>query len=195
MTVDPSDLRASDADREAAADVLRAQCAAGRLDVSELEERLSAALAARTLGEIERLLADFPRGRATTRVAARARARPHAVGLPGLRRFHYADVFEADRQTTFARALEHIVPSMVRYGYDIVLRDEPRMIMLEIRERPAWVPLVCIFGFPIGLLALAYKDTQRIVVTFDELGPGRTRLTSAGLARRSVRRAFAGLGG
>jgi len=153
MTVDPSDLRASDADREAAADVLRAQCAAGRLDVSELEERLSAALAARTLGEIERLLADFPRGRAATRVAARPEARPHAVGLPGLSRFHYVDVFESDRRTTFARALEHIVPAMMRAGYDIVQRDEPRMIVFEIRERPAWVPWVCILGFPIGLLA------------------------------------------
>jgi hypothetical protein len=32
MAGELSDLRASDADREAAADVLRAQCAAGRLD-------------------------------------------------------------------------------------------------------------------------------------------------------------------
>jgi hypothetical protein len=195
MTVDPPDLRASDADREAAADVLRAQCAAGRLDVAELEERLSAALAARTLGELERLMADLPRGRSAARVAARTgAAAPHAVGLPGLRRFHYVDVFAADRQTTFARALDHIVPAMVRAGYDVVLRDEPRMIVFEIRERPAWVPWVCFFGFPIGLIALSYKETQRIVVTFDELGPDRTRLTSAGLARRPVRRAFAGFG-
>lgn len=117
------------------------------------------------------------------------------MGLPGLRRFHYVDVFESDRRATFTRALEHIVPAMVRYGYDIVQRDEPRMLAFEIRERPAWVPLVCIFGFPIGLLALTYKDTQRIVVTFDEVGPDRTRMTSAGLARRPVRKAFAGLGG
>jgi uncharacterized protein DUF1707 len=195
MVVDPSDLRASDEDREAAADVLRAQCAAGRLDVSELEERLSTALTARTLGEIERLLADFPRGRSAPRRAVHVRAASHAVGLPGLRRFHYADDVESDRRTTYVRALEHIVPAMVRYGYDVVLRDEPRMLAFEIRERPAWVPLVCIFAFPIGLFALIYKDTQRIVVTLDELAPGRTRITSSGLARRSVRKAFAGLGG
>lgn len=192
MTIYPSDLRASDADREAAADVLRAQCAAGRLDVSELEERLSAALAARTLGELDRLLADFPRGRTTSRAAARPTTTSHTVGLPGLRRFHYVDVFESDRRTTFARALEHIVPAMVRVGYDVVLRDEPRMIAFEIRERPAWVPWVCILGFPIGLLGLTYKDAQRIVVTFDELNTDRTRITSAGLARapgpQSVRR-------
>jgi hypothetical protein len=81
MTVDPSDLRASDADREAVADILRAQCAAGRLEVWELEERLSAALAARTLGDLDRLLADFPDGRSTVRVPRRERAAPHTVGL------------------------------------------------------------------------------------------------------------------
>lgn len=194
MSVDPPDLRASDADREAVADILRAQCAAGRLDVSELEERLSAALAARTLGELDRLLADFPVRRSGPRVPARARATPHRVGLPGLARFHYVDVFDKDRRTTFALALDHIVPSMVRAGYDIVVRDEPRMIVFEIRERPAWVPWVCILGFPIGLIALTYKDTQRVTVTFDEIDPDRTRLTAAGLARRPVRKAFAGLG-
>ena len=192
---DVADLRASDADREAVADILRAQCAAGRLDVSELEERLSAALAARTLGELDRLLADFPDGRSAVRVPARARAAPHAVGLPGLRRFHYVDVFDRDRPTVFAQALEHVVPSMVRFGYDIAARDEPRMIVFEIRERPAWVPWVCILGFPLGLIALAYKETQRIVVTFDEIDRDRTRITTAGLARRPVRKAFAELGG
>jgi hypothetical protein len=67
--------------------------------------------------------------------------------------------------------------------------------VFECQERPAWVPWVCILAFPLGLLALAYKDTQRIVVTFDEIGPDRTRITSAGLARRPVRKAFAELGG
>lgn len=193
MTVDPPDLRASDADREAVADILRAQCAAGRLDVSELEERLSAALAAKTLGELDRLLADFPARRSAARVPAPARVGPRKVGLAGLRRFHYVDVFDKDRRTTFAQALEHIVPSLVRFGYDIAARDEPRMLVFEIQERPAWVPWVCVLGFPIGLIALAYKDTQRIVVTFDEISPDRTRMTTAGIARRPVRSAFAGL--
>lgn len=199
MRVHPSELRAADSDREAVADILRAQCAAGRLDVSELEERLSAALDARTLGELDRLLADFPEEPAPGRVAprteaARAGGAPHKVGLPGLARFHYVDVFDSDRATMFAEALEHIVPPMVRGGYDVVSRDEPRMIVFEIRERPGWVPWVCVLAFPVGLLALAYKETQRIVVTFDEIALDRTRVTVAGLARRPVRRAFAEFG-
>ncbi|MEA2142288.1 MAG: hypothetical protein QOI64_718 [Solirubrobacteraceae bacterium] len=52
------DLRASDADRERAATVLGRAASDGRLDVEELEERLQLAYAARTHGELERLLAD-----------------------------------------------------------------------------------------------------------------------------------------
>src|SRR5918997_1702114 len=51
------DLRASDADRERAVLTLGRAAGEGRLDVDELEERLQAAYAARTHGELELLLA------------------------------------------------------------------------------------------------------------------------------------------
>jgi len=54
------DLRASDADRERAAERLRAATAEGRLSAEELEERLELALAARTEGELAALVADLP---------------------------------------------------------------------------------------------------------------------------------------
>jgi hypothetical protein len=54
----PSDLRASDADREAAVDRLHAAAMEGRLDADELEERLSQAYAARWCSELARLTAD-----------------------------------------------------------------------------------------------------------------------------------------
>lgn len=54
--------RASDADREATAAVLRAAVADGRLDLTELDERLSATYAARTYPELERITADLPTG-------------------------------------------------------------------------------------------------------------------------------------
>lgn len=53
-------LRASDADREQAAERLRAAAAEGRLSYQELDERLSAAMAAVTLAELAPLLADLP---------------------------------------------------------------------------------------------------------------------------------------
>ena len=52
------ELRASDADRERAVATLTKAASDGRLDVDELEERLQRAYAARTHGELERLLAD-----------------------------------------------------------------------------------------------------------------------------------------
>jgi hypothetical protein len=54
------DLRASDADRERVADVLRDALAEGRLDMAEFEERLDAAYRARTYGELTPLTRDLP---------------------------------------------------------------------------------------------------------------------------------------
>ena len=52
------DLRASDADREAAVERLRAAALEGRLDSDELEERLAQAYAARWCSDLSRLTAD-----------------------------------------------------------------------------------------------------------------------------------------
>ncbi|MFF2807970.1 DUF1707 domain-containing protein [Streptomyces sp. NPDC058000] len=53
-------LRASHADRDRAVDVLRLAGGDGRLTAAELDERLEAALTARTLGELAELTADLP---------------------------------------------------------------------------------------------------------------------------------------
>jgi hypothetical protein len=52
--------RAADSDREAAAERLREAAGDGRLVHDELEERLQAALSARTYGELEAVTADLP---------------------------------------------------------------------------------------------------------------------------------------
>ena len=63
MPDDPPELRASDADRERTAEVLRLAAGEGRLTADELGERLDAVFAGRTLGELERLVADVvPQG-------------------------------------------------------------------------------------------------------------------------------------
>jgi hypothetical protein len=55
------DKRASDAERDAVVAELRAHAAEGRLTVEELDERITAALAALTRAELARLLDDLPR--------------------------------------------------------------------------------------------------------------------------------------
>jgi hypothetical protein len=57
---DAPDLRASDEQRERAASDIREHFAAGRLSEEELSERVQAAYAARTQGELSALLADLP---------------------------------------------------------------------------------------------------------------------------------------
>jgi hypothetical protein len=56
-----SDFRASDADRDRAAQDIREHFAAGRLTGEEMDERVEAVYASRTDGELRRLLADLPR--------------------------------------------------------------------------------------------------------------------------------------
>ena len=53
-------LRASHADRERAIAALRDHYAEGRLSYEELGERITAALNARTFGDLRRVLADLP---------------------------------------------------------------------------------------------------------------------------------------
>ncbi|MEU0057673.1 DUF1707 domain-containing protein [Streptomyces sp. NPDC006334] len=60
MTEDAPELRASDADRERVAEVLRDALAEGRLDMGEFEERLDAAYRARTYGELAPITRDLP---------------------------------------------------------------------------------------------------------------------------------------
>jgi Domain of unknown function (DUF1707)/Domain of unknown function (DUF4190) len=68
MTVDRPEpgphlrMRAADADRERAIDVLRAGFAEGRLTKAEYTERAGAAQAARTYGELAELTMDLPAG-------------------------------------------------------------------------------------------------------------------------------------
>ncbi|MDX3576169.1 DUF1707 domain-containing protein [Streptomyces sp. FL07-04A] len=57
---DRSDLRASDADRERVAEVLRDAVAEGRLDMAEFEERLEQTYAARTYRELAPITRDLP---------------------------------------------------------------------------------------------------------------------------------------
>lgn len=59
MTQDPS-VRASDADREAAADRLRDAHAEGRLTLAEFDERIDRTLAAKTLGDLVVVTQDLP---------------------------------------------------------------------------------------------------------------------------------------
>jgi hypothetical protein len=60
MATDRDEIRASDADRERTVEQLRQYTAEGRLTMDEFEERMSAAYAATTYGDLSRLTRDMP---------------------------------------------------------------------------------------------------------------------------------------
>jgi DNA-binding PadR family transcriptional regulator len=70
-------IRSSDADRERATARLGDHYAEGRLTREELDERVMAALSARTAGDLRRVMADLP---APTPVPQQARTLPSAAG-------------------------------------------------------------------------------------------------------------------
>ena len=76
--VDRPEMRASDADRDRIAAVLRDAHADGRLAQDELLERLGATYEARTYGDLDRLVVDLPR---PSRPVA-ARPMPDPVARP-----------------------------------------------------------------------------------------------------------------
>jgi hypothetical protein len=73
-------MRASDRDREQALDVLRRRCAEGYLSVDTFERRVEQTFAARTIGELRRVVADVSRERPGRRF--RRAAGPSAAAVP-----------------------------------------------------------------------------------------------------------------
>ncbi|MFD5319843.1 DUF1707 domain-containing protein [Streptomyces sp. NPDC127098] len=73
----PPAVRASDADRDRIADILREALAEGRIDAEEHAERIDAVYRAKTLAELEPLIGDLPAGQ---RYVPPAAASP-AVGV------------------------------------------------------------------------------------------------------------------
>jgi hypothetical protein len=73
----PAGIRASDADRDRIADILREAMAEGRLTVEEHAERVDAVYRAKTVGELEPLVRDLPTPGGSTRPSS---ATPYAYG-------------------------------------------------------------------------------------------------------------------
>jgi hypothetical protein len=72
-------MRAADADRQQVAEQLRAALEEGRIDLAEFDERLRDAYAAKTYGDLDRLLTDLPNAAPVVPAPPRAVA-PAATG-------------------------------------------------------------------------------------------------------------------
>ncbi|MER6499468.1 DUF1707 domain-containing protein [Streptomyces sp. NPDC001455] len=81
---EPAGIRASDADRDRIADILREAMAEGRLTAEEHSERVDAVYRAKTVGELEPLVRDLPApGGARPTVAPGVQGQEDAAGPGG----------------------------------------------------------------------------------------------------------------
>jgi hypothetical protein len=179
------DLRASDADREHVVSRLSHACAEGRLTVDELSQRIEDAYAARTVRELDALMADLP---APPPPQPRPVVRQKRPYMPGIRPFRERFVASARSDDVAHSALVALAPRLEACGYQIVSRDE-RSIAFERHRRPLWTIVVAVGVFPVGLLALLHQSHSRVLVSLTET-PGGTEVIASGTAPLPIRRAF-----
>ena len=164
MPADPSSspaLRASDADRDRAIELLRAAVTDGRLDQAEFDERLDAALAARTIDALAPLTADL--------IAAPGRDGPLAMPLAGTPAEpaaelvtidgHHGSVRRDGRWTLPRRLALRTVWCDVMLDLTSAVRSGPELV-IELQVRGGNVELVLAPGMVVDANELAVRFTR-----------------------------------
>jgi hypothetical protein len=161
MPADPPSspaLRASDADRDRVIELLRAAVADGRLDPAEFDERLDAALAARTFDALAPLTADLiampGSGGALTVPIAGTPAEP-AAELLTIKEKH-GTVRRDGRWTLPHRLVLRTAWSDVMLDLTSAVRSGPELI-IELRVRGGNVELVLAPGMVVDANELAVR--------------------------------------
>jgi hypothetical protein len=182
--------RASDRERENVAAELKIHCVEGRITLEELDKRLEAAMAARTLSELAELVYDLPK----VAIPARERdARSPRIGPPGIRPFTRRLTVPASLTKTRDVALDTIAPGLNGFGFELVSQSAAGLVFERTRPAGGRIAAAVLF-FPFGLIALlARRGRERVVISLEDGGSGRTRMTVHGVATRRVREAFARL--
>jgi hypothetical protein len=186
MSADPSSspaLRASDADRDQVIDVLRAAVGDGRLDPAEFDERLDAALAARTIEALAPLTADLiaPPGSigALSLPRAGTSAEP-AAELVTIREKH-GSVRREGRWTLPHRLALRTAWCNVLLDLTSAVRSGPELI-IELQVRGGNVELVLGPGMVVDANGLSVRHS-RLAISRDA-GDGTPETLSVHLAGR-----------
>jgi hypothetical protein len=165
MPADPSSssaLRASDADRDRVIELLRTAVADGRLDPAEFDERLGAALAARTIGALAPLTTDLiaapgSDGALTLLPLAGPPAKPAAELLTINER--HGSVRRDGRWTLPHRLALHTAWCDVMLDLTSAVRSGPELV-IELRVRGGDVELVLAPGMVVDANELAVRYTK-----------------------------------
>jgi hypothetical protein len=170
--------RVSDADRDQVVTLLREHCAAGRLTLDEFSERAGSALAAKTRGVLDNVLADLPSPSQGLTEAAPRRARRWFVA-----------VMSGTRARGRWRLGQHTTVLTLMGGCRLDLRQA------EIEGLEAKITAVCVMG---GADIIVPEGIDVELTGFSILGGRHIHLRDVPLLKGSPRirvRAFAVMGG
>jgi hypothetical protein len=157
---------ASDREREATIQRLRAAHLEGRIETDEFEERVGRAESARTRAELEAIAGDLPE-----RLRGAVEPTSGTPWIPGRRHFAERKVLDAPLDEVREAMLAFLVPPLERNGYRLH-QESPDILVFTHRFR----------GEP-------------ITVRFRDFGDRRTLVLVHGVAPLGIRRAFARLDG
>jgi Domain of unknown function (DUF1707) len=169
MPADPPSspaLRASDADRDRVIELLRAAVADGRLDQAEFDERLEAALTARTIDALAPLTADLiaaPGSDGALALPLAGTPAEPAAELLTIRERH-GSVRREGRWTLPHRLRLNTAWSDVMLDLTKAVRSGPELI-IEMRVRGGGVELVLAPGMVVDANGLSARHSQLAIST------------------------------
>ena len=154
---DPASLRASDKDRESAAEVLREAAGEGRLSMSELDERLDAVYEAKTYADLEPIVRDLPHPAIAPGAAVQASPPASAVERSGGKPASGSAIAV---MSGFSRKGDWVVPA--NFTAVVVMGGGE----LDLREAHFSAPEVNIHATAImGAIAIIVPDDAEVQVT------------------------------
>ena len=191
MPADPPSspaLRASDADRDRVIELLRAAVADGRLDQAEFDERLDAALGARTIDALAPLTADLiaaPGSDGALALPLAGTPAEPAAELITIRERH-GSVRREGRWTLPHRLRLNTAWSDVMLDLTKAVRSGPELI-IELRVRGGNVDLVLAPGMVVDANELSVRHTKLTIGTdASDNVPETLHVRLAGRARHAV---------
>jgi len=161
MPADPPSspaLRASDADRDRVIELLRGAVADGRLDQAEFDERLDAALAARTIDALAPLTADLIAAPGSDRALALPLAGTPAAERLTIKEKH-GTVRRDGRWTLPRRLVLRTAWCNVTLDLTRAVRSEPDLV-IEMRVRGGNVELILAPGMVVDANELSVRHSR-----------------------------------
>lgn len=175
-------LRASDADRDQVAELLRNAVADGRLDLVEFEERLDAALSARTVDALAPLVTDLIAGTDSTGALALPLPGMPAAELLTIKEKH-GSVRRTGRWTLPHRLALRTAWSDVLLDLTSAVRSAPELV-IELRVSGGNVELVLAPGMVLDTDELSVRHgTLAIIGEADDDTPQTLRIRLTGRMR------------